>query len=685
MTKKMIEIKDSSPFERAHEQLIDNGLSVIPIFADEKKPGSYAKGQWFNFVGWQKYCKKIAPCFVLEEWSKWPGCGIGVTLGPASGLVAVDVDYTRDIAESLGVPGLVGALDAVIPGSPVKKKGAKGYTAFFRLNGEETKAFRVRGKVILDLLSTGRQTVMPPSRHPDGVDYCYITPDTLEDFDPNHLPVLPADFVQQVENAIEPFQIDGDKHDPREFTADGESSDFRNVNDAALANLSDWVPLIFEDAQKSGSGYRVRADWRSAENYNVGIDPKGIRDFGGDYSLTPIDLVIKSTGLKLPDAKNWLEEKLGIERETLVFIDDRTEAEKNPPPQNIAPLPDDKPFFIDINDIELREPCWLVENYFEKNTLNCFFGDPGSGKSFAAIDVALSIANGVAWGGEPTTQGAVLYIAGEGHNGLKKRVSAWEQENQIKTPPGLLFFSQAPAMLSDEKSAAWIAGQIEACAVHIGRDPVLIVIDTLARNMGADENSARDMGDFVLHVDRYIRRPHEASVLIVHHTGHADKTRARGSMSLKGALDSEFLIENDEKMTLSCTKMKDFIKPIPKAFIFKSVEIELNGNMISSAVLDETMPDIVQNDDGTYSGIIDDSDQLNTTRIAYILAELKRVGSLTPGVISQKLQRQFKVKERTARGIIMALNDNPFVVVSGESRTRLYSHVSRSENENFEG
>ena len=64
--------------------------------------------------------------------------------------------------------------------------------------------------------------------------------------------------------------------------------------------------------------------------------------------------------------------------------------------------------------------------------LSVMYGAPGAGKSFVALDMALSISTGTPWQGIPTRQGKVLYIAGEGVGGLGKRLKAWEAHNGVR-------------------------------------------------------------------------------------------------------------------------------------------------------------------------------------------------------------------------------------------------------------
>ena len=53
-----------------------------------------------------------------------------------------------------------------------------------------------------------------------------------------------------------------------------------------------------------------------------------------------------------------------------------------------------------------------------ENGLTVLYGAPGAGKSFIALDMALSIANGVEWQGMPTKNGQGLVYRWRGIGGL---------------------------------------------------------------------------------------------------------------------------------------------------------------------------------------------------------------------------------------------------------------------------
>lgn len=254
------------------------------------------------------------------------------------------------------------------------------------------------------------------------------------------------------------------------------------------------------------------------------------------------------------------------------------------------PEPGDTPAkafrFIAVGDLEYRAPEYLIGDLIETETLGLLFGDPGCGKSFVAADLGLSVATGASFHGREVRQGAVFLIAGEGHNGLTRRFAAWARHRGVDLKSAPLFMSNRPAQFLDRESAREVAEAVRQLAAQHGT-PALIVIDTLARNYGpGDENSTSDMGAFIAAVDDLKAGFPGCAVLIVHHSGHGDKQRARGAMALKGALDCEYRVEKtDSTIRLTNTKMKDAEPPKPLAFTLKGVDL---GGGASSAVLIET-------------------------------------------------------------------------------------------------
>lgn len=247
-----------------------------------------------------------------------------------------------------------------------------------------------------------------------------------------------------------------------------------------------------------------------------------------------------------------------------------------------------QPFLEHIANIELTAPQYLIEGLFEQQSLCQMFGEPGSGKSFMAIDAACSIGSGKDFHGRPVIRGPVVYVAGEGRRGVVRRVNAWAMAHSIKLSDMSLYVSRTAVGINNGNNLAELKAEIRSISEEFGC-PALIILDTLARNFGdGDENDTRDMTRFIAEVDR-INDEFECASLIVHHAGHGEKSRARGSSALKGALDAEYKItKQDDRITMSCTKMKDEDEPDPMAFYLVPVEMgrDEKGAMISSAVLE---------------------------------------------------------------------------------------------------
>lgn len=212
------------------------------------------------------------------------------------------------------------------------------------------------------------------------------------------------------------------------------------------------------------------------------------------------------------------------------------------------------------DEIEQLPPLpWLAEGILPAAALAALYGPPGAGKSFVALDLALSIAARLPWFGRSLREGTALYLAAEGLAGLSQRIRAWKAARAIEHRLGVGFVTMAVDLLQPTT----IPRVVDASrTLH---DQVeLVVIDTLARSMVGDENDTGDMSKLVAHADA-IRRGTGATVLLVHHT-RKDSDLERGSSALRGAVDTLLLCrDGDDGRELVCEKQKDAeqFSPIP--------------------------------------------------------------------------------------------------------------------------
>ncbi len=238
--------------------------------------------------------------------------------------------------------------------------------------------------------------------------------------------------------------------------------------------------------------------------------------------------------------------------------------------------------FIEANEFlsDLSPPAFLISGMLEADSLVSLVGQPGSGKSFLALDWACCIATGRAWMDRNTKQGTVFYLAGEGRYGLKRRLMTWMDHNG-PIPPDRLHFSNQAIALTETAYIQKTYEAIDEIAQRTGAEPSLIIVDTLARHFGAaDENSTQGMSLFVSMLDS-LRAQWGCTVMIVHHTGKDASKGARGNSALMGALDASFLVEMDEekRICLSNQKMKDGETPPAQHMTLLSQRVVLpNGH-----------------------------------------------------------------------------------------------------------
>lgn len=208
-------------------------------------------------------------------------------------------------------------------------------------------------------------------------------------------------------------------------------------------------------------------------------------------------------------------------------------------------------------DLEaMPPPSWLVHETISDEGLSILYGDPGSYKSFIALDMALRISMGMDWHGVTAKQTGVLYIAGEGARGLGKRVTGWRMKHKLRSIDAPFMLLPMAVQVLDDVQRAKLIRTIRSIMANT---PVgLIVIDTVSRSIaGIDENSQDTMTRFVDACDE-IRRACGGSLLGIHHSGKDKDKGMRGSSVLLGAVDASLrLTKSEHIVTMQIEKQKD--------------------------------------------------------------------------------------------------------------------------------
>lgn len=204
-------------------------------------------------------------------------------------------------------------------------------------------------------------------------------------------------------------------------------------------------------------------------------------------------------------------------------------------------------------------PVPIIDGLLFRDSLAWLAGKPGHAKSFVAVDIACSVGTGIDWHGRPVTRGKVLYVIAEGAAGLGLRAEAWSVRNG--RPVEQVLFLPVPVQLLqgvDVGAFTQLLGELR---------PDLAILDTQARvTVGAEENSARDMGLFVDTLEN-VRRASSACILVVHHDARAGEN-LRGSTAIEGAATTILrAVKDGQLVTITNPKQKDAPEQDPFALV----------------------------------------------------------------------------------------------------------------------
>ena len=178
------------------------------------------------------------------------------------------------------------------------------------------------------------------------------------------------------------------------------------------------------------------------------------------------------------------------------------ERQRNSAPET-APLANPREGFHFLDDTEIEElpdPGWLIKEILPEQALVVLYGKPGHGKSFVALDWALSMQRGEKWLDHAVRQGDVLYILAEGSARIKKRLKAWKNAHGVNGSVGAHFLRDA-VQLTEPQQLTELLDEIKR---QHRRKYKLIVVDTLAMCLaGRDESGSLDA--YSAHRDHLVR------------------------------------------------------------------------------------------------------------------------------------------------------------------------------------
>lgn len=554
----------------SYRQWIEEGYRVFPLHEINPdgscgcgKEGCEAQGKHPTMSNWQH-----TPVWDDEQLDAfdelgWMKSGYGIIV--SDGLLVIDVDprnggkqgyaqLIEDIPEVAGANFIVetGRKDG---GKHIYFKAPQGVALVQSLNGKYPG---------VDFKSSGYM-VGPGSLHASGHRYDIVVGDGPSDIGP-----APDALIELLRRPdAHRTSLSGEQID----VTDGDLADMVKVIDPDCGH-DEWVRVGMALHEiTGGTGFAIWDEWSKRGKKYPGQDVLDRRWHSFGKSATKVGY---GTLYRYATQAGWQEP---------VTFDYTPDGEQQPletEPNEPAPPKARHQVWLET----LLEPRlervqrmaaqpWIITDIVPAGGVVSLVGGSGVGKSFIAVDMACSIASGIEWHGHSVEQtGSVVYVAAEGGGGIDKRVLAWAQQHGMDDVPQLYMLLDAP-IIDDQKDAALLTETLAELARRIEQPIKMIILDTLNRVMQGEENSATAMSALMRGVEM-VRQRLGCTVQIIHHTGHGDQQRARGSSAFFAALDSEITIKKIGKgvVELENTKSKDSEEFEPVRLKLEQITIE---------------------------------------------------------------------------------------------------------------
>ena len=108
-------------------------------------------------------------------------------------------------------------------------------------------------------------------------------------------------------------------------------------------------------------------------------------------------------------------------------------------------------------DDPLDGPQAIIPGILAEGQTAIFAGAPGTGKSFAFLNLLATVAKNALFLGQRVLHGGVVYVTGEGQGGLVKRISALATQMELTSDSSFLYVNIMPRMLDPQSVSDFIA------------------------------------------------------------------------------------------------------------------------------------------------------------------------------------------------------------------------------------
>ena len=589
--------------------LLRSGLALTPIPLGEKGP---------RMRGWNERENVITD---PADAHRLDGLNVGLAHAycTPSPTCAIDIDdlglATAWLAErGLDINDLYSEDESVCSTS-----GQKGKLKFyFRLpKGTPplaTQQISVDGKVVLELRCASKdgktvQDVLPPSMHPSGKRYRWMT-----DVPPWEMPTLPDEYLELWEGLLAPPKPSASgwnifdkvpdyikRRQPCELTQ--RLTGYGQSDQPSLCLIEAECAQV-QGAMQTGGAGRSEPLWRA----DIGL----IKHTDGgnfachqassqhpSYSHTETDRKVEAYTAGPTTCEHYRHLNPGPcdsckhrgQIKSPIVLGRQTSVS---PPSDLGSavvhVRTRKPFQIRSAGEVLSQPVpprkFLLTDLMPERIIAGLVAPGGTGKSMLALQVGVALAGGVSLFGRffAPRPGTVVYLSGEDdvhemHRRLDRIVSAETPTTQQRVKQNLYLLDRSEEFdlftkkenVGEAEITQVVQELASALLEQVDTSVDLLIVDPAARFRGGEENSASDVNRFIQALYQ-LRERLGCTVLVLHHVNKgakvngASQNNARGSSAFADGV--RFMLElnptdTPELLNLSCVKSNYGRRPDP--------------------------------------------------------------------------------------------------------------------------
>lgn len=221
-----------------------------------------------------------------------------------------------------------------------------------------------------------------------------------------------------------------------------------------------------------------------------------------------------------------------------------------PPP---PPPPTPRQFgFISTSSLramEIPPMAWLIEGVIPAQLVSTIVGASSAGKTWVCLSLIRAWATGEPWMGKyPARKCHVAFLdAEDSWENLKSR---WEslEDGMGRLPPDAI----EPSWRSDIGAFDVLEDENRLGLIEDLKPYDVCIVDSLSQTHGYDENSPEMR--IIMQAWEEVSRAANTAVILCHHAG-LDKTRGRGSTTIKDRSQSLLLLQRDAELPITYLRL----------------------------------------------------------------------------------------------------------------------------------